>query len=124
MHIHMGSAVLIIVMVVWAIKSIRRNDRGERYFDPRAPWRGRRDWNGQDRNASAQPAPVLPDPILTREGDELRKRIAVLERIATDDRHGRKIAEEIEALRDPRPMSPASDFRVAPTSNVASDERR
>jgi hypothetical protein len=31
---------------------------------------------------------------------ELRRRIAVLERIATDERHGRNIAAEIDALRD------------------------
>ena len=37
---------------------------------------------------------------LEEEVAELRRRIAVLERIATDDRHGRNIAAEIDALRD------------------------
>ena len=32
---------------------------------------------------------------------ELQRRIAVLERIATDERKSRDIAAEIEALRDP-----------------------
>lgn len=32
----------------------------------------------------------------------LRERVAVLERIATDGRHSRDIAAEIESLRDPR----------------------
>lgn len=39
---------------------------------------------------------------LEREMADLRDRIAVLERIATDDRHSRAIAEEIESLRDRR----------------------
>jgi hypothetical protein len=66
--------------------------RAARY---RAGLGDRRDRRGSDFN--------LPSPReeqLTREVDDLRQRIAVLERIATDDRHGRAIAEEIESLRD------------------------
>lgn len=37
---------------------------------------------------------------LQREVDDLRQRLAVLERIATEDRHGKAIAAEIESLRD------------------------
>jgi cell division protein FtsB len=37
---------------------------------------------------------------LKREIEDLRERIAVLERIATEDRHGKAIAAEIESLRD------------------------
>jgi hypothetical protein len=37
---------------------------------------------------------------LEREIDDLRQRIAVLERIATDDRKSRAISDEIESLRD------------------------
>ncbi len=37
---------------------------------------------------------------LQREVEDLRQRIAVLERIATEDRHGKAIAAEIESLRD------------------------
>ena len=37
---------------------------------------------------------------LRKEIDQLRQRIAVLERIATEDRHSRTIADEIESLRD------------------------
>ncbi|MEO5586091.1 MAG: hypothetical protein ABIQ81_00190 [Novosphingobium sp.] len=36
---------------------------------------------------------------LQREVEDLRQRIAVLERIATEDRHGKAIAAEIESLR-------------------------
>lgn len=37
---------------------------------------------------------------LEREVEAMRKRIAVLERIATDERHGKDLAREIDALRD------------------------
>ena len=37
---------------------------------------------------------------LEREIVDLKKRLAVLERIATDDRQSKAIAHEIEALRD------------------------
>jgi dephospho-CoA kinase len=37
---------------------------------------------------------------LEREVLDLKKRLAVLERIATDDRQSKAIAHEIEALRD------------------------
>lgn len=37
---------------------------------------------------------------LEREVADLKKRLAVLERIATDDRQSKAIAQEIEALRD------------------------
>jgi hypothetical protein len=37
---------------------------------------------------------------LQREVEDLRQRIAVLERIASEDRHGKAIAAEIESLRD------------------------
>ena len=37
---------------------------------------------------------------LEREIEEMRKRIAVLERIATDQRRGSDLAREIESLRD------------------------
>jgi hypothetical protein len=39
------------------------------------------------------------DPEMQRELEDLRKRIAVLERIATDDRKSQSIAAEIESLR-------------------------
>lgn len=37
---------------------------------------------------------------LERQVEEMRKRIAVLERIATDERRGSDLAREIESLRD------------------------
>ena len=37
---------------------------------------------------------------LREEIDKLRQRVAVLERIATEDRHSKSVAAEIENLRD------------------------
>lgn len=37
---------------------------------------------------------------LRAELDKLRQRVAVLERIATEDRHSQAVAAEIESLRD------------------------
>ena len=40
------------------------------------------------------------EPALRKEVEELRERIKVLERIATDERSPRAIAAEIDSLRD------------------------
>lgn len=51
----------------------------------------------------AQPAvpalPPAPDPELIREVADLRERVKVLERIATEDRKSRELSDEIERLR-------------------------
>lgn len=47
--------------------------------------------------------PNLPSPReeqLTRDIEDLRDRLAVLERIATEDRHSKAVAAEIESLRE------------------------
>ena len=58
---------------------------------------------GRDRGDGRQPGfPALPpatDPALEREVAELRKRLEVLERIATEDRKTHQLADEIERLR-------------------------
>lgn len=40
------------------------------------------------------------DPALKREVEELRERVKVLERIATEDRETKRLSAEIESLRD------------------------
>lgn len=50
--------------------------------------------------AEALTAPRDSDVQLQKEVDDLRQRIAVLERIVTEDRHSKSIAHEIESLRD------------------------
>lgn len=57
------------------------------------------------RNGTPQQDPLPDESETRRELEELRERIKVLERIATDGntpdaRETRRIAEEIEALRD------------------------
>lgn len=51
-----------------------------------------------DHNGSEQIS-HREDEALRREIEELRERVKVLERIATEDRGARAIAEEIESLR-------------------------
>jgi hypothetical protein len=53
----------------------------------------------QDNSGNQQFSARGPDPEMQRELDDLRKRIAVLERIATEDRKSLAIAKEIEDLR-------------------------
>jgi hypothetical protein len=50
--------------------------------------------------ASSREAPSARENELQKEVQDLRQRIAVLERIATEDRHGKAIAAEIESLRN------------------------
>ncbi|WP_156840384.1 hypothetical protein [Novosphingobium aquimarinum] len=52
------------------------------------------------RGDGATPTIGAREPELEREVQDLRKRIAVLERIATDDRQGTDLKRQIEALRD------------------------
>lgn len=60
---------------------------------------GARDGTTEDRQGSRQ-AGSRADAALEREVMELKERIAVLERIATDERQSRAIADEIEQLRN------------------------
>ena len=54
----------------------------------------------QDVMGNESAAPRGNDAELQREVEHLRERIKVLERIATEDRHSKSIAAEIESLRD------------------------
>jgi hypothetical protein len=53
------------------------------------------DWMGGDK-------PIAPptNPALEREVEELRERVKVLERIATEDRDSKRLSAEIESLRE------------------------
>jgi hypothetical protein len=48
------------------------------------------------------------DSALKREVEELRERVKVLERIATEDPAGRRLSAEIDALRDARKLEEGS----------------
>lgn len=54
---------------------------------------------GRDGDATP-PRGIGREAELEREVLDLKKRLAVLERIATDDRQSNAIAKEIESLRD------------------------
>jgi len=77
--------VAIVAIISWA------NMRGARY---RA---GQGHPLAELRNAVSQPP---TNPALEREVIELRKRVEVLERIVTDERDTRRLAQDIEALRE------------------------
>ena len=53
------------------------------------------DWMGGEK-------PITPptNPALEREVEELRERVKVLERIATEDRETKMLSAEIESLRE------------------------
>jgi hypothetical protein len=48
------------------------------------------------------------DPALQREVEDLRERIKVLERIATEDRETKRLSAEIDALRSPTRLEEGS----------------
>ena len=83
---------IVLIVAIIAVSRIYR----ERY---RALGRA----HDRDRGDGRQPGfPALPpatDPALEREVAELRKRLEVLERIATEDRKTHQLADEIERLR-------------------------
>ena len=54
----------------------------------------------EDEHGRQTAIPRHNEAELEREIADLRKRLAVLERIATDDRQSKAIAHEIEQLRD------------------------
>ena len=85
--------VAVVAIIVWGIVQLRKSQ-------DRADGKSFADERGTD-----QPGIDQRDPATEREIEQLRERIAVLERIATDTnsvdaRETRRIAEEIEHLRD------------------------
>lgn len=55
---------------------------------------------GRDGDSTTPRRAIGREAELEREVLDLKKRLAVLERIATDDRQSSAIAKEIESLRD------------------------
>ena len=53
-----------------------------------------------DFMGSEKPIEPPANPALEREVEELRERVKVLERIATEDRETKLLSAEIESLRD------------------------
>ena len=86
------AAIVLIVLIV-AVASVARARIGR--GGPAEPYRA-----VQDRSdlPPLEPEPSAREAELEREVEELRERIQVLEKIATDP--ARRTAEEIEKLRD------------------------
>jgi len=53
-----------------------------------------------DVMGNEQPIAPPANPALEREVEELRERVKVLERIATEDRETKRLSAEIESLRE------------------------
>ena len=62
----------------------------------------------KDMMGNEQPIAPPNDSALKREVEELRERVKVLERIATEDPAGRRLSAEIDALRDARKLEEGS----------------
>jgi hypothetical protein len=85
------TAIVIVAIVVSGVVRLARIKHGTDYRSYR---RGR----GQPLLDPAQPSPRELE--LQKEVEDLRERIHVLERIATDGRSTKALAAEIESLRD------------------------
>lgn len=92
----MSTEVMIIVVVAIVASAVVRLARIANGTDRIGHKRGRH--GAQALFDPAQPSPREIE--LQREVEDLRERIHVLERIATDGRQTRELANEIESLRD------------------------
>lgn len=84
--------VILIIAVIGAVFSLNRS----RWARHGGQMNG--DWGDGRADPPAGPSPREEE--LQREVEELRERVKVLERIATDNHSARSIADEIESLRD------------------------
>ncbi|MDE2411253.1 MAG: hypothetical protein KGM18_05685 [Sphingomonadales bacterium] len=93
----MSGGVVAIVIVAIVTSMIVRLARIRAGFNDHG---GRHHGRGQPLLDPARPSPRELE--LQREVEDLRERIHVLERIATDGRRPQALADEIERLRDPQ----------------------
>lgn len=85
------TAVVVIVAIVAVAEVMKARHRASNGIT--------KDWLG---NEAPTDRPTLParDEELQKEVEQLRERIKVLERIATEDRETKRLSEEIENLRE------------------------
>ncbi|HWK42268.1 MAG TPA: hypothetical protein VNR60_10080 [Croceibacterium sp.] len=57
-------------------------------------------YRARSHEPASDTAGLRSDPALENEVEQLRERIKVLERIATEDRETRRLSAEIESLRE------------------------
>lgn len=80
------TAIVVIIAIICVTEVIKAKHRSRHGIT--------RDYLGNE--TTAPPA----DPALQREVEDLRERIKVLERIATEDRETKRLSAEIESLRE------------------------
>lgn len=87
------TAIVIIVAIVALAEVLKAKHRAQNSIT--------KDWLGNELpgDQGNQP-PAIHDEHLQREVEELRERVKVLERIATEDRETKRLSAEIESLRD------------------------
>lgn len=98
-----GQMMIVLIVLIVTIAGIYRSKHG---LD-RSAWREARRMrkHGMMSDGSPLPNAALPsqrEEELLREVSDLRERIKVLERIATDGRGAAALANEIESLRGPQ----------------------
>ncbi len=81
-----GTAIVIIVAILAVAEVLKAKHRARQVLTE--------DEAGKEQLVQCE------DPALKREVEELRERVKVLERIATDGRDTRLLSDEIEKLRD------------------------
>jgi hypothetical protein len=80
------TAIVVIIAIICVTEVIKAKHRSRQGIT--------RDYLGNE-------APIVKaDPALQREVEDLRERIKVLERIATEDRETKRLSAEIESLRE------------------------
>lgn len=80
---------VVVLALIWGVVSVLRGRQHERL--------------GYVTDEDGKPLSALDRERaadLQREVAELRDRVRVLERIATDDTHGRRLSDQIDRLRD------------------------
>jgi cell division protein ZapA (FtsZ GTPase activity inhibitor) len=81
-----ATAVVVIVAILALAEVLKTKHRARHGI--------KRDMNGNEE------AVQQVDPAVLREVEQLRERVKVLERIATEDRETRQLSAEIDRLRD------------------------
>lgn len=87
------TAIVVIVAIVALAEVLKAKHRAQNGIT--------KDWLGNELNGEdTGRLPPVRDEQLHREVEELRERVKVLERIATEDRETKRLSAEIESLRD------------------------
>lgn len=86
------TAIVIIVAIVALAEVLKAKHRAQNGIT--------KDWLGNELPGDQGHHPPAIRDELQREVEELRERVKVLERIATEDRETKRLSAEIESLRD------------------------